>query len=210
LVSRALHELLADDLPDTVSLVDLGRHRLRDLSRPEQVFEVRHPDLASVEGGLRSLAAVPNNLPSSVSSFVGRTRELAEVGELLAAHRLVTLTGPGGCGKTRLALDVAADAAVDRSGGVWLVELSGLTDPDLLADRLLSALDVGEAPGVAALDRVTAYLQDRRVLVLLDTCEHLIDAAAMVAERLLAVCPRLTVLATSREPSASAARRPGG
>ena len=164
------------------------------------MFEVRHRELAPVEGGLRSLAAVPNNLPSSVSSFVGRAGELAEVAELLAAHRLVTLTGPGGCGKTRLALEAAADAAADRSGGVWLVELSGLADPDLLADSLLGAVDVGEAPGVAALDRVAAYLQDRRALVLFDTCEHLIDAAAVVAERLLAGCPHLAVLATSREP----------
>jgi predicted ATPase/class 3 adenylate cyclase/DNA-binding CsgD family transcriptional regulator len=200
LVSRAVHDLLTDDLPDTVTLVDLGRHRLRDLSRPEQVFELRHRELAPVEGGLRSLAAVPNNLPSSVSSFVGRAGELAEVAELLAAHRLVTLTGPGGCGKTRLALEAAADAAADRPGGVWLVELSGLADPDLLADSLLGAVDVGEAPGVAALDRVAAYLQDRRALVLFDTCEHLIEAAAAVAERLLAACPHLAVLATSREP----------
>ncbi len=200
LVSRAVHDLLADDLPDTVSLVDLGRHRLRDLSRPEQVFEVRHPELTPVEGGLRSLAAVPNNLPSSVSSFVGRASELAEVAGLVAANRLVTLTGPGGCGKTRLALEAAADAAADRSGGVWLVELSGLADPDLLADTLLSAVAVGEAPGVAALDRVRDYLRDRRALVVFDTCEHLIDAAAVVAERLLAGCPQLAVLATSREP----------
>ncbi len=200
LVSRAVHDRLADDLPDAVSLVDLGRHRLRDLSRPEQVFEVRHPGLTPVEEGLRSLAAVPNNLPSSVSSFVGRAGELAEVAELLSAHRLVTLTGPGGCGKTRLALEAAADAAADRSGGVWLVELSGLADPDLLADSLLGALDVGEAPGVAALDRVAGYLRDRRALVLFDTCEHLIDAAAAVAERLLESCPDVAVLATSREP----------
>jgi predicted ATPase/class 3 adenylate cyclase/DNA-binding CsgD family transcriptional regulator len=200
LVSRAVHDLTTDDLPDEVSLVDLGRHRLRDLSRPEQVFEVRHSELAPVEGGLRSLAAVPNNLPSSVSSFVGRTSELAEVGGLLAANRLVTLTGPGGCGKTRLALEAAADAAADHAGGVWLVELSGLADPDLLADSLRGALGVGESPGRPALDWVAEYLQDRRALVLFDTCEHVIDAAAAVAERLLACCPHLSVLATSREP----------
>jgi predicted ATPase/class 3 adenylate cyclase/DNA-binding CsgD family transcriptional regulator len=200
LVSRAVHDLTADDLPGDVILADLGRHRLRDLSRPEQVFEVRHPELAPVEGGLRSLAAVPNNLPSSVSSFVGRASELAEVGGLLAADRLVTLTGPGGCGKTRLALEAAADAAADHPGGVWLVELSGLADPDLLADSLRDALGVGESPGVAALDRVTEYLLDRRALVLFDTCEHVVDAAAAVVERLLACCPHLAVLATSREP----------
>lgn len=105
LVSRAVHDLVADELSEGMELVDLGRHRLRDLSRPEEVFEVRHSGLPLVEGGLRSLAAVPNNLPSAVSSFVGRIAERAQLGDLLSTHRLVTVTGPGGCGKTRLSLE---------------------------------------------------------------------------------------------------------
>jgi predicted ATPase/class 3 adenylate cyclase/DNA-binding NarL/FixJ family response regulator len=200
LVSRAVHDLVADELPPEMELVDLGRHGLRDLSRPEQVFELRHPDLPPVGGGLRSLAAVPNNLPSTVSSFVGRVTERAQLGELLSTHRLVTVTGPGGCGKTRLTLEVAADAAADRPDGIWLVELSGVADPDLVADTVLAAVDVGEVAGVDAIDRLSGFLQSRRTLLAIDTCEHLVDAVADAAHRLLQACPNLTVVATSREP----------
>jgi predicted ATPase/class 3 adenylate cyclase/DNA-binding CsgD family transcriptional regulator len=200
LVSRAVHDLVADELPEGMELVDLGRHRLRDLSRPEEVFELRHPDLPLVEGGLRSLAAVPNNLPSAVSSFVGRVAERAQLEELLSSHRLVTVTGPGGCGKTRLTLEVAADAAADRPDGIWLVELSGVADPDLLADTVLAAVDVGEVAGVDAIDRLSHFLQSGRALLVLDTCEHLVDAVADAAHRLLQACPNLILVATSREP----------
>ena len=200
LVSRAVHDLVADELPTGMELVDLGRHRLRDLSRPEQVFEVRHPELPLVEGGLRSLAAVPNNLPSAVSSFVGRVAERAHLGELLATHRLVTVTGPGGCGKTRLTLEVAADAAADRPDGIWLVELSGVADPDLVADTVLAAVGVGEVAGVDAVDRLSEYLQSRRALLVVDNCEHLVDSVADAAHRLLQACPNLILVTTSREP----------
>src|SRR5262249_17329032 len=148
LVSRAVHDVVADELPAGLELVDLGHHRLRDLSRPEQVFELRHPDLPVVDGGLRSLAAVPNNLPAPVSSFVGRVPERVELGALLAGHRLVTVTGAGGCGKTRLTLEVAADTAADRPDGIWLAELSGVADPALVADTVLATVDVGEVAGV--------------------------------------------------------------
>ena len=200
LVSRAVHDLVADELPEGMELIDLGRHRLRDLSRPEEVFELRHPDLPLVEGGLRSLAAIPNNLPSAVSSFVGRVAERAQLGELLSTHRLVTVTGPGGCGKTRLTLEVAADAAADRPDGIWLVELSGVADPDLVADTVLTAVGVGEVAGVDAVDRLSDFLQSRRALVVIDNCEHLVDAVADAAHRLLQACPNLILVATSREP----------
>ena len=200
LVSRAVHDLVADKLPEGMKLVDLGRHQLRDLSRPEEVFELRHPDLPLVEGGLRSLAAVPHNLPSAVSSFVGRVDERAQLGELLSTHRLVTVTGPGGCGKTRLTLEVAADAAADRPDGIWLVELSGVADPDLLADTVLAAVDVGEVASVDPIDRLSAFLQTRRALLVIDNCEHLVDAVADAAHRLLQACPNLVLVATSREP----------
>ena len=200
LVSRAVHDLVADELPDGMELIDLGRHRLRDLSRPEEVFELRHPDLPLVEGGLRSLSAVPNNLPSAVSSFVGRVAERAQLGELLSSNRLVTVTGPGGCGKTRLTLEVAADAAAHRPDGIWLVELSGVADPDLVADTVLAAVDVGEVAGVDAIDRLSSFLQSRRALLVIDNCEHLVDAVADAAHRLLQACPNLAIVATSREP----------
>ena len=200
LVSRAVHDLVADELPEGMELIDLGRHRLRDLSRPEEVFELRHPDLPLVEGGLRSLVAIPNNLPSAVSSFVGRVAERAQLGELLSTQRLVTVTGPGGCGKTRLTLEVAADAAADRPDGIWLVELSGVADPDLVADTFLTAVGVGEVAGVDAVDRLSDFLQSRRALVVIDNCEHLVDAVADAAHRLLQACPNLVLVTTSREP----------
>jgi len=200
LVSRAVHDLVADELPAGIDLVDLGRHGLRGLARPEQVFELRHPDLPLVEGGLRSLAAVPNNLPSAVSSFIGRATERAQLRELASTHRLVTVTGPGGCGKTRLTLEVAADAAADRPDGIWLVELSGVADPGLVPDTVLAAVDVGEAAGVDAIDRLSDFLRSHRALLVLDTCEHLVEAIADAAHRLLQACPNLTVVATSREP----------
>jgi predicted ATPase/class 3 adenylate cyclase/DNA-binding CsgD family transcriptional regulator len=200
LVSRAVHDLVADELPAGMELADLGRHRLRDLSRPEEVFELRHPDLPVVDGGLRSLAAVPNNLPSAVSSFVGRVAERGQLGELVSAHRLVTVTGPGGCGKTRLTLEVAADTAADRPDGIWLAELSGVADPDLVADTVLAAVDVGEVAGMDAIDRLSTFLQSRRALLVIDNCEHLVDAVADAAHRLLQACPNLVLVATSREP----------
>lgn len=200
LLSRATHELVEDGLPDGVELVDLGVHRLRDLGRPEHVFALAHPDLPAVAEPLRSLDALPNNLPVELSSFVGRVRELAEVSEALAATRALTLTGAGGCGKTRLALQAAADSLDRYPDGAWWVELAPLTDPQLLGDAVATAVGVRPLPGQTPIDATVAHLANKRALVVLDNCEHLLEPSAQLAESLLRGCPDLTVLVTSREP----------
>ena len=140
-----------------------------------------------------------NNLPLQLTSFVGREREMAEVEELLAGRRLLTLTGPGGSGKTRLALAVASGAVEGFDDGVWLVELASLSDPDLVPQAIASALGVQETPGSSLIDTLVGYLGPRRMLIVLDNCEHLVDACASLAEALLRRCPNLWILATSRE-----------
>ena len=140
-----------------------------------------------------------DNLPLALTSFVGREREMEEAKELLDADRLLTLTGPGGSGKTRLALAVASDVVGRFEDGVWLVELAPLSDPDLVPQAVASVLGARETPGAPLLETLAEYLGPRHTLLVLDNCEHLIDACASLAEALLRRCPNLSVLATSRE-----------
>lgn len=148
---------------------------------------------------LRFLESSTNNLPIQLSSFIGREREITAVQELLSTTRLVTLTGAGGCGKTRLALRVAADFIETYSDGVWLVELAPLADPALVPQAVAFALDVREQPGQPILDTLVNHLHTKNLLLLLDNCEHLIDGCARFSDTLLRACPDLRILATSRE-----------
>jgi class 3 adenylate cyclase len=132
LLSRGVHDLVVERLPDDVALVDLGTHRLRDLGRPEHVFALSHPDLPMKVEPLRSLDALPNNLPDRLTSFIGRERELEQVAGALSSSRLLTLTGAGGCGKTRLAAQAAADALDAFPDGVWWIDLAPLADPEAI------------------------------------------------------------------------------
>jgi predicted ATPase len=141
-----------------------------------------------------------HNLPAQLTSFVGRQREKAEIAQLLASARLVTLTGAGGSGKSRLSLEIAHQALSDFPDGVWLVELAALADAALLPQAIASALDLGEAPGSSMTETLTAYLRSKQLLLLLDNCEHLVDGCARLAHALLVACPGLRILATSREP----------
>jgi predicted ATPase/DNA-binding CsgD family transcriptional regulator/class 3 adenylate cyclase len=204
LLSSVTAELVGDALPPGATLADLGAHRLRDLSRPERVHELRHPDLPGDLPPLRSLDALANNLPIQLTSFVGRGDELAEVELLLAGERMVTITGSGGCGKTRVALQAAAELADRWPDGVWWVDLGSVTDPALVAETVAATIDVLVEPVGGPLRAMTLQLRDRRLLVCLDNCEHLLDASAEVAETLLRSCPEVSVLATSREPLALA------
>jgi predicted ATPase len=183
------------ELAGEMSFTDLGEHRLRDLDRPMHVFQVG----AGSFPALRSLDRVPGNLPEQVTSFVGRQREVAELVGLVGGHRLVTLTGAGGVGKTRLAVQVAAELAGAFADGVWLVELAPVGDPAAVADAVAIALGVTVQAGSSVADSVAAALSGREMLVVWDNCEHVLEAAAEVVETILARTAAVKVLATSRE-----------
>jgi predicted ATPase len=192
LCSSATAELVGDA---QLSLIDLGEHRLRDLDRPMHVFQVGGGSFPA----LGSLDRLPGNLPEQVTSFVGRQAEMAELVGLVGGHRLVTLTGPGGVGKTRLAVQVGAELAGAFGDGVWLVELAPVGDPAAVADAVAAALGVTPRAGSSVADSVAVALSGRQMLVVVDNCEHVLEAAAEVVETILARTRAVKVLATSRE-----------
>ena len=202
LVSEAAAVLVRDGLPSGAALADLGVHRLKDLGRPERIFQLHGAGLQAQFPPLRSLGnlALPNNLPAQLSVFIGRDREVCEVRALVESSRLVTLTGAGGAGKTRLGLQVAAEL-LDRSGdGVWLVELAAVTNEDAVAPAVSEALRLAAQPGRPVLETLLDALAPQDVLIVLDNCEHLIGGCAKTAEAIVRRCPRVHLLATSREP----------
>ncbi|HEX2884536.1 MAG TPA: adenylate/guanylate cyclase domain-containing protein [Candidatus Limnocylindria bacterium] len=199
LVSAATRALLGDTLPDGVSLLALGRHRLRDLDLPEDLAQLVIEGLQADFPPLRTLDHTPNNLPSQATSFLGRHREIAEIVARLASTRLLTLTGPGGTGKTRLSLRAAA-AAVDRfPDGVYFVPLGDITQLELVLPTIAHELGLPDRGGARPLERLATHLADRQVLIVLDNFEQVLGAARDVAE-LMSVAPRLGVLVTSRAP----------
>ncbi len=199
LVSAAAAALVADDLPPGATLLDSGEHTLRDLARPERIYQLTAPGLGSDFPPLRSGTAVPTNLPVELTTFIGRSREAREIHDLLRAHRVVTLVGVGGTGKTRLMLHVADELAHRHQDGAWLVELASLREPELVAAAVAQALRIEVSPAQPALNAVTDYLRAKDLLLLVDNCEHLIEAVAALVEHLLGSCRSLHVLATSRE-----------
>jgi predicted ATPase/class 3 adenylate cyclase len=200
LVSTAVATAAGERLPSGGSLRDLGKHRLRDFDEPERLFQLEHPELPSEFPALRALHASGHQLPMQLDSFIGRELELAAVVKLLGSHRLVTLTGPGGSGKTRLALHAAAQLAVDEEEGqVVFVDLVPVSDPAMLAERFAAALGVRTTPETPIAETVSVALAGRPVLLVADNCEHLPDAGPVLAD-LLAQAAGVRVLATSREP----------
>lgn len=198
-VSRVTRDLVEDDLPPGVTMKDLGHHRLKDMAHPQHLFQAAAADLPYEFPPLRSLDARRNNLPLQLTSFIGREREKAEVRELLLTSRLLTLTGSGGAGKTRLALQIAAEVLEEFPDGVWFVDLATLSDPVLVAHAVANVLNVTEQPGRPIEDTLADTLRERRLLLLLDNCEHLVARCAYLSETLLRACPHVRILATSRE-----------
>ena len=189
-----------DNGPDTVSTFrDLGLHRLRSLEQPMRLFQVCDPGLADAFGPLRTLDHVPHNLPVAPTTLIGRSAELGEICAALATARLVTVTGTGGSGKTRLGLQVAADISGRFSDGVWLVELASVADAAFVAPAAAAAMGVAERPDVGWTEALALKLGDKEVLVLVDNCEHVVAGVASLLHALLARCPQLHILATSRE-----------
>ena len=200
LVSEITQQLARDTLPTDVEMLDLGEHRLRDLAESLRVFQIARPGLSYVFPPLRSVDEFSGNLPTQVSTFVGRVEALARLEDLLANRRLITLTGVGGVGKTRLALQAAADCLPRFPGGAWFVELARTGDPSAVPAVATEAIGAVPEPGRSDFDVVCDHLASSRSLVVLDNCEHVLDAAADLVTALLERCPEVIILTTSREP----------
>lgn len=199
LLSLSTAELVRDYVPAGVTLRDLDAHRLKDLARPEHIYQVSAPDLPSEFPPLKNLDSRANNLPIQLTSFIGREQEMARTKALLGATRLLTLTGAGGTGKTRLALQVAADLIGEFPDGVWFVELASLTDPTLIPQTVASVLGLRYESGQSLVTVLTEYLHAKTTLLFLDNCEHLVDACARFADNILRSAPKLKILVASRE-----------
>jgi predicted ATPase/DNA-binding CsgD family transcriptional regulator len=200
LLSRATHDLVIDVLPDAIGLLDLGEHRLAEVGRREHVWQVLHPRMVASFPALRSAADSPSNLPMPLNRLIGRDQEVADVASAMATSRLVTLTGVGGTGKTRLALHIAGMRGSDHPDGRWFVELAALEDPGDLVDQVLRAIGVPDSPDLVGVDALLSHLGDRRVLLVVDNCEHIVADVAVLVSSILERCEHVTVLATSREP----------
>jgi predicted ATPase/class 3 adenylate cyclase len=199
LLSHATRAVVADQLPDGATLRDLGVHRLKDLREPEPLAQLVIDGLPDTFPPLRSLDARPNNLPTQLTTFVGRDSELAEAGALLRATRLLTLTGPGGTGKTRLSLQIAAAAADEFPDGVWFVALDAVRDPELVAPTIARTLGLADNKSGRSIDLLVDEIGDGRVLLVLDNFEQVIAAGPDIAD-LLRRCPNLRCLVTTRIP----------
>ena len=199
LISGATEAVVGRSLPLDAELLELGEHRLRDVAEPIRVFQVVHPSIGAEFPPLRSLNDVPGKLPRQVTSFVGREREMASLVALVQERQLVTLTGVGGVGKTRLALEVATEVVPEFRDGAWLCELAPVTDPDAVWDTLATSLGVQRNPSRPLDAVVLDYLSFKRLLIVLDNCEHLLDAAARVVDAITRRSAEVAILATSRE-----------
>ena len=199
LISHTTHDLLQNNLPENVTLRDMGEHRLKDLRSLLHLYQLIAPDLPQGFPAISSLHTHPNNLPVQLTHFIGREKELAEVERLLSGTRLLTLTGSGGTGKTRLSLQAAATELENFPQGVWLVELASVMDPQIVVQIVANVLAVRETSGRTLQDALVDYLRYKTLLLVLDNCEHLIEASAQLADNLLHACPNLKILASSRE-----------
>lgn len=200
LLSNTSAELVHDELPAGITLCDLKEHWLKGLPDPERLWQMVSPDLQLDFPPLQSLKEIPNNLPVQLTSFIGREKEVEQIKKRLDKNRLVTLTGSGGVGKTRLLIQVASELLRYYSWGGWLVELAPITDPELVPKVACTALGITQRGNISPLKALTDYLHEKRILVALDNCEHLIDACAQLAEVLLHACPHLQIIVSSREP----------
>lgn len=198
-LSQATVDRLSDELPHGAGLLDLGTHRLRGLSEPERIHQVCHPRHARDFPRLRTVEGPGDNLPTQLTTFVGREREVDDVVQLLRQHRLVTLTGAGGAGKTRLALRVAEELLGDFPDGLRVAELGAISDADVLVDEIAQRFAVARVPGVQLVRSIAEALGSQRILLVLDNCEQIVSDVAALCRDLLTTCPDLHVLATSRE-----------
>jgi predicted ATPase/class 3 adenylate cyclase/DNA-binding XRE family transcriptional regulator len=200
LLSNQTQVLVERHLPLDVTLRELGKYRLKDLNEPEHLYQLVIPGLPSDFPALKSLEVMPNNLPIQLTSFIGREREIEEIRQLLTSARLITLTGAGGTGKTRLAIEVARTVGDQYPDGAWVVDFAVFPEPSLIWQSIASILAVREEPNRSLTQTLIDFLRSKKLLLLFDNCEHLISACAQVVGTLLQACPQLQILATSREP----------
>lgn len=200
LLSAATQALVVDQLPPDLELIDLGLHQLKDLAALEHVWQLRIEGLPFEFAPLRSEGGSPNNLPVQATNFVGRDEDAREVDALLASHRLVTLVGAGGVGKTRLAIHVAEGALRTSPDGVWFADFAPIADAELVPSVVAKALGLTQQENRRIDDSLVLWLKRKRLLVILDNCEHVIAAAATLAASIIAACPGVHMLATSRQP----------
>ncbi len=199
LLSVTTADLVRDHLQADTSLRDLGEHRLKDLVRSEHIFQLNQLGLPADFPALKSIDTYPNNIPVQLTTFIGREHEMGEARKLLSSGRLLTLIGPGGTGKTRLSLQLAADVLPSFADGVWVAELAPLTDPALIIQTVASVFGLREQLGMPLTGLVIDYLRAKELLLVLDNCEHLIDACAQWTDQLLHACLNVKILASSRE-----------
>jgi len=199
LLTQTTHDLLQNELPDSITLHDMGEHRLKDLRAPLRLYQVNAPDLSQEFPPIKSLDLQPNNLPAQLTSFIGREKEIAEIKASLNSARLMTLTGSGGTGKTRLSIEVGIQLLPNFSNGVWMIELAPISDESQIIPTLAQAFGLQDLPFNPLKNLVVDYLRDKKLLLILDNCEHLIAACARLADELLHQCAGLKILASSRE-----------
>ncbi len=199
LLSGVTAELVRRQLSADITLIDLGEHHLKGLLYAEHIFQVSAPDLAKEFPSLNSLSAATHNLPTQLTTFIGRERELMETQDKVESARLLTLIGPGGTGKTRLALQLAANQLDRFKDGVWLVELAPIVDPAFIVSTIAAVFELREAQGIPLITVLIDYLRAKEVLLVLDNCEHLVEASARIADQLLHACVKLKIIASSRE-----------
>lgn len=199
LLSQITYDLVKDRLPEGTELRDMRERRLKDIVRLEHLYQLVVPDLLSEFPPLNTLETVNHNLPAQLTSFIGRKQEIAEARELLSSTRILTFIGPGGTGKTRLSLQVAAEQLPECKDGVWLIELAQLADATYILSTLASTLRLREQQGVPLIDTITDYLRGKQLLLVLDNCEHLIETCAHLSEHFLHTCPKLKIITSSRE-----------
>ena len=199
LLSDASAELVRGNLPEGIFLLDMGEHRLKGWQDRQRLWQLATGDLQAEFPQLKTLDVFPTNLPVQLNRFIGREHELERTRELLGRDHMLTLIGPDGTGKTRLSLQLAAEALPDFADGVWLVELAPLADPALVLPTIAATVGVQKIPGAALLDLLIDFLRLRRLLLILDNCEHLVETCVQLADTLLRNCPSLKLIASSRE-----------
>ena len=199
LISETTLQIAQEHLSAHVSVTDLGEHRLKGLSKVERIFQISTLELQQEFPALKSLTHISNNLPTQLTSFIGRERELDEAQSKLENARLLTLIGPGGTGKTRLSIQLGAQLLSNFKDGVWLVEFAPISDPSLVMQTIASVFDIGEVPGVPLKMLVHDFVREKHLLLILDNCEHLVEASARVADEILHVAPKVKIIVSSRE-----------